>query len=165
MTDGFPSPKDSGPDSGNNSGSDAGNNANGVNPLAEASVNRPLGVVVGGSLTQGVEIRLDPEGHTVIEDIKAGTFITIQGDRYRFFGVVTDLELSSADPRVRHTPPDLSDPLIAQIVSGSVAYGTVSVLPNLTMPLVQGGSEAPVAAKTIPAHFSRAFAATDSPRR
>ena len=123
---------------------------------------RPLGLVVGGSLTQGVEIRLDSDGLTVIEDVKAGTFVTIQGDRYRFFGVVTDLALSSADPRVKHTPPDLTDPLLAQVVSGSIAYGTVSVFPNLIMPLAAGSAEPPVAAKTIPAHFSRAYAASDA---
>jgi hypothetical protein len=43
-----------------------------------------------------------------------------------------------------------------------MAYGTISVLPNLTLPLVMGdtGGE-PVAAKTIPAHFSRAYAASE----
>ncbi|HEU0022544.1 MAG TPA: ATP-binding protein, partial [Dehalococcoidia bacterium] len=78
-----------------------------------------------------------------------------------FFGVVTDIALGSSDPRLKHGPPEVEDPFIAQMVSGTVAYGTVSVLPNLTMPLVLGDTgEAPVAAKTIPAHFSRAYAAS-----
>ena len=56
----------------------------------------------------------------------------------------------------------MADPFISQVFSGTVAYGTISVLPNLTMPLVLGGEgEAPVAAKTIPAHFSRAYAASE----
>ena len=36
-----------------------------------------LGMVVAGSLADGVEVRLDPDTST--EDIKVGTFVTIQG--------------------------------------------------------------------------------------
>jgi DNA helicase HerA-like ATPase len=123
---------------------------------------KALGLVVGGSLAQGVEVRLDPEGQVSVEDIKVGSFVTIQGSRQRFFGVITDIALGSTDPRLKHTPPQVDDPFIAQVVSGTVAYGTVSVLPNLTMPLVLGdGQEGPVAAKTIPAHFSRTYAASE----
>ena len=44
---------------------------------------------------------------------------------------------------------------------GTVAYGTVSVLPNLIMPAVLGDAEAtPAVAKTIPPHFSRAHLAS-----
>ena len=118
-----------------------------------------LGLVVGGSLTQGVEIRLDAA--TSVEDIKVGTFVTIQGSKYRFFGVITDIGLGSTDPRLKQTPPDVEDPFIAQAVSGTIAYGTISVLPNLTMPVILGEGEGPVAAKAIPAHFSRAYAASE----
>ena len=130
-----------------------GNYPDGAGPAAA------LGMVVGGSLAQGVEIRLNPSGETLVEDVKVGTFVTIQGSRYRFFGVVTDLELTSSDPRLKHSPPDSGDPVMAQVISGTVAYGTVSVLPNLTMPLAAGGG-GPVAAKTIPAHFSPAWPAS-----
>jgi uncharacterized protein len=123
---------------------------------------KALGLVVGGSLTQGVEVRLDPQGQVSVEDIKVGSFVTIQGSKQRFFGVITDIALGSADPRLKHTPPQVDDPFIARVVSGTVAYGTVSVLPNLTMPLVLGDEqEGPVAAKTIPTHFSRAYAASE----
>ncbi len=133
----------------------SGNGASG--PLSEVV---PLGLIVGGSLNQGVEIRLNSSGETLIEDVKVGTFVTIQGKRHRFFGVVTDLELGSSDPRLKHNPPDFDDPALSQIVSGTVAYGTVSVLPNLTLPLAAGDSEGPVAAKTIPSHFSPAYPAS-----
>ena len=131
-----------------------GNYPDGTLPVAAA-----LGLVVGGSLAHGVEIRLNPSGETLVEDVKVGTFVTIQGSRYRFFGVVTDLELTSSDPRLKHSPPDSADPVMAQVISGTVAYGTVSVLPNLTMPLAAGGG-GPVAAKTIPSHFSPAWPAS-----
>ena len=43
----------------------------------------PLGLVVDGSLTQGVEIRLDAA--TSVEDIKVGTFVIIQGGQAPLF--------------------------------------------------------------------------------
>ena len=119
-----------------------------------------FGVVVGGSLTDGVEIRLHPSGETVIEDVKVGTFVTVRGQRYRFFGVVTDLALNSSDSRLRHAPPDADDPVLLEAISGTMAYGVVSVLPSLTLPLLAGSREAPVAAKTVPAHFSTAYPAS-----
>jgi uncharacterized protein len=133
-------------------------------PMAESGglEGKALGLVVGGSLTQGVEVRLDSGGQVSVEDIKVGAFVTIQGSRQRFFGVITEIALSSTDPRLKHTPPQVDNPFIAQVLSGTVAYGTLSVLPNLTMPLVSGDDqEGPVAAKTIPAHFSRTYAASE----
>ena len=138
-------------------------------PLPEE---QPLGLVVGGSLSQGVEVRLDTGGRTSVEDLKAGSFVTIRGVKHRFFGVVTDLTLNSTDPRLQHHPPSVDDPFTAEVVSGSVAYGTASVLPHLTMPLVLGApgktsapvtseAETPVAAKTIPSHFSPAYPASN----
>ena len=120
-----------------------------------------LGLVVEGSLTQGVEVRLD--AGTSIEDVKVGTFVTIQGTNHRFFGVATDVALSNSDSRLKHLPLELDDPFIAQVLLGTVAYGTVSVLPNLVMPLAAGVSDdGPKAAKTIPPQFSQAYTASDA---
>jgi DNA helicase HerA-like ATPase len=119
-----------------------------------------LGLVVDGSLTNGIDVRLDPG--TSIESVKVGTFVTIQGSGHQFFGVVTDVALGSTDPRLKHGSVDLGNPFISQALSGTVAYGTLSVLPNLVMPVVLGDAdEAPVAAKTIPPHFSRAYTASE----
>ena len=121
---------------------------------------KAIGTVVGGSLTDGVEIRLNPSGETLIEDVKVGTFVTIRGKRYRFFGVVTNLELNSSDSRLRHSPPNSDDPVVAEAISGTMAYGVVSVLPNLTIPLLAGSHDVPIAAKTVPSHFSPAYPAS-----
>ena len=137
----------------------------GTSPTPEESTGQALpqskylGMVVEGSLTGGVEIRLDPT--TSVEDIKVGTFITVQGQRMNFFGVVTNVTLGSADPRLKYTPPDVQDPFIAQVVAGTTAYGIISVLPTLTMPTVMGDSSGPMPAKTVPAHFSRARIASE----
>ena len=118
----------------------------------------PLGLVVEGSLGRGVTVRLDAGAS--VEDIKVGTFVTIQGSKNRFFGVVTEISLDSTDARLSHSPPQVDDTFIARVVEGTVAYGTISVLPTLTMPVALGDSQGPAAAKSIPAHFSRAYQAS-----
>ena len=117
-----------------------------------------LGLVVEGSLGRGVQVRLDAGAS--VEDVKVGTFVTIQGSKNRFFGVVTEISLGSTDTRLSHSPPQVDDPFIAQVVEGTVAYGTISVLPTLTMPAALGDSQGPAAAKSIPSHFSRAYQAS-----
>ncbi|HIM37261.1 MAG TPA: DUF87 domain-containing protein, partial [Dehalococcoidia bacterium] len=141
--------------------SDGSSAQNGTSGLENNDFQGFLGLVVEGSLTQGVEVRLDPG--TSVENIKVGTFVTIQGSQYRFFGVVTDIALGNSDQRLKHLPLDLGDPFISQALLGTVAYGTVSVLPNLVMPLVRGDDEeVPSAAKTIPPQFSLAYSASEA---
>ena len=118
----------------------------------------PLGMVIEGSVANGVEVKLDPG--VSVEQIKVGTFVTLQGANNRFFGVVTDVGLGSTDPRMKFTPILADDPFVIQALQGIVAFGTVSVLPQLTMPDVVGDEQEPAPAKSIPAHFSRAFTAS-----
>ena len=139
-----------------------GNGLNGPHLPAFNLAGLRLGQVVGGSLSQGVQVRLDAGGPVSVEDVKAGSFVTIRGERQRFFGVVTDIALGSSDSRLAHNPPDVDDPLVAQVISGAIAYGSVTILPHLTMPVTAGDpQDAPVAAKTIPGHFSPAHAASE----
>ena len=43
--------------------------------------NRRLGVVIAGSLTHGIEVKLD--GSTSVEDMSVGRYVTIQGKKSR----------------------------------------------------------------------------------
>ncbi|MCY3544546.1 MAG: ATP-binding protein [Chloroflexi bacterium] len=117
----------------------------------------PLGTVVAGSLSDGIQVRLD-DGVSV-EDMKVGTFISIQGQRHRFLGVLTEIELESTDDGIAAAPPDASSPLLSQVLSGTVAYNSLTVEPMLT---VSADAENPVKpAKTIPPHFSRVSQASE----
>ena len=120
-----------------------------------------LGMVVSGSLTEGMIVRLDADRS--IEEIKVGTFVNIQGQHMRFFGVVTDAALASMDPSMPAQPPDVSDPFIAQVVSGTAAYGTITVEPMLTIGGIDSiaGLDGPQPARTVPPHFSRVGTATE----
>src|SRR5687767_323568 len=54
---------------------------------------RRLGVVVGGSLTKGLDVKLDRE--TEIEDLAVGRYVVVRGKQKRFFCMVTDVVLDS----------------------------------------------------------------------
>ena len=119
-----------------------------------------LGMVVAGSLSDGMEVRLDAS--TSVEDIRVGRYVTVSGQRMRFFCVVTDVALGSTDPAMRTNPPDVSDPFIAQVVSGTAAYGTITVEPMLTLsndPL--DAMDGPQPSKTVPSHFAQVALASE----
>ena len=117
-------------------------------------------MVVSGSLTEGVEVRLDSGVST--EEVKVGAFVTLQGERMRFFGVVTDVSLASTDPGLKLAPPDVSDPFIARVVSGTMAYGAIAVEPSLTLSNDDFAAvDGPQPAKTVPPHFAEGSLASE----
>ena len=112
-----------------------------------------LGVVVSGSLESGVEVKLD--GTVSVEDMAVGRYVTIEGQKQRFFGMITDIGLGAIDPRFTLTPPDITDPFISEVLSGTSTYGTLHVLPMLTISGdVANLIEGPQPVKTVPTHFS-----------
>lgn len=125
---------------------------------------RRLGMVVGGSLSHGLDVRLDGGGGASVEDIAVGSFVTVQGRRRRYFGVVTDLALCAVDNSLRHFPPDAPDGFAAAVMAGTMAYGQMSVMPNMAAAEagVGAAANAPEAAKTIPEHFAPVFTASQA---
>ena len=112
-----------------------------------------LGIVVSGSLESGVEVKLD--GTVSVEDMAVGRYVTIEGQKQRFFGMITDIGLGAIDPRFTLTPPDVTDPFISEVLSGTSTYGTLHVLPMLTISGdVANLIEGPQPVKTVPTHFS-----------
>ena len=112
-----------------------------------------LGIVVSGSLNKGIEVKLDSSAS--VEDIAVGRYVTIEGTQRRFFGMITDVSLEVSDQKLALTPPDVSDPFVAEVLAGTSTYGTLHVLPMLTI----GGDvvslvEGPQPVKTVPSHFS-----------
>lgn len=112
-----------------------------------------LGVVIGGSLNDGVQVKLDD--NVVIEGVNVGAYVTIQGQTDRkFFGLVTDIQLDSTDAALTRLPPD--DDLRLDIYRGTVAYGVLRVKPML----VREGTSEVKPVKSVPAHFTAAYRAT-----
>jgi DNA helicase HerA-like ATPase len=114
---------------------------------------RKLGTVTTASLEKGVDVRLDAP--VSVEDMVVGRYVTIEGRQRRFFGMITDVSLRFTDDRLSVSPPDVADPFIAEVLTGTSTFGTIHVTPMLTI----GGDaasmlEGPQPVKTIPAHFS-----------
>jgi len=126
----------------------------------EGEQGQRLGIVVSGSLNKGVEVRLDSSAS--VEDMVVGRYVAIEGNRRRFFGMITDVSLGVTDQRLTLTPPDVSDPFIAEVLAGTATYGTLRVSPYLAI----GGDvtsliEGPQPVKTVPSHFSVVNLASD----
>lgn len=117
-------------------------------PPDEPIFNKRLGVVVGGSLTKGLDVKLDRE--TEIEDLAVGRYVVVRGKHKRFFCMITDVVLDSTNSAIRSDPPDLSDPFLREIYIGTAAFGTIHIVPMLS---IDEQEREPKPVKTIPGHF------------
>ena len=145
----------------------------------------PLGSVIHGSLTKGLEVRLHPD--ISVEDMRVGKFLVVQGVRSRFFCLLTDVALGTASDRIVANPPAIEDTFMRDVLAGSGTYGTIELSPMLmftptatdkdraTLPIeavkntslasfdAQSSSELELLpVKTIPAHFSQVYEATET---
>lgn len=123
-----------------------------------------LGAVVGGSLSAGLEVKLEPGDvdrgvppGAVIEELAVGKYVVVEGaSRRRFFSIITDIALDHTNPDLLKTPPDPEDDFARHILGAELAYGRLTVAPMLVM---EPGAETPKPVKTIPAHFSPVYEA------
>ena len=132
-------------------------------PKAKANAATYLGMIIQGSLSAGLEMRLDP-GQSV-EDLRVGRFVVVEGAGSRFFSMLTDVTLSASNPTILLDPPT-DDPFLMSVLSGVTTFGTVKVQPMLMLQKTADnnapgkGELSPV--KTIPSHFSPVYEAAAS---
>ncbi|MCU0512726.1 MAG: ATP-binding protein [Anaerolineae bacterium] len=125
-------------------------------PLALATpAAKRLGVVVGGSISRGLAVKLDPMVN--IEDLAVGRYVVVHGEQKRFFCMLNDISLNATNPAIQSEPPDISDPFLAEIYLGTVAYSVINVTPMLVIDEASGA----LPVKTIPGHFARVYTATE----
>jgi len=122
----------------------------------DSTPTRELGQVISGSLSHGLEVKLDVSAP--LEDIVVGRYITIEGERLKFFGMITDVALDNTNPQIEKTPPDVSDPFLREIYLGATVFGRIHVSPMLVL---DKETEEPRPVKTIPSHFSKVRVATE----
>ncbi len=129
----------------------------GMNSFLASDTDVQLGVVVGGSLSKGLIIKLD--AGVRIEDLAVGRYIVVHGENKRFFCMITDIILDNTNPDIQSAPPDISDPFLAAVYTGTAAYGKINAQPMLT---IDSSDEHPTPrpVKTIPGHFTRVMNAT-----
>ena len=115
------------------------------------------GVIVGGSLSDGLEVRLESESS--IEDVKVGRLVTIEGKSHRFFGQVSDVILESSDRNLSTHSEEMSEGIMSEVATGTAAYGKIKVQPKLSIE-TNNTRPSPQAAKTVTPHFSKGTAST-----
>lgn len=114
-----------------------------------------LGVIVGGSLSRGLDIKLDP--FTDIEELAVGRYVVVSGKSKRFFCMITDIGLDNTNTQIVSTPPDTTNQFLADVYTGSMAYATMHIAPMLT--INEDLSVGPV--RTVPLHFQEVRQATE----
>ncbi|MCL4880154.1 MAG: ATP-binding protein [Anaerolineae bacterium] len=115
---------------------------------------RRIGTVVGGSLSKGLEVKLDADQS--IEELAVGRYVVVHGQYKRFFCMLTDIMLDSTNPTIKSDPPDLDNPFMLAVYAGTTAYGKIHITPMLVID--ENENVRPV--KTIPAHFTSVEVAT-----
>ena len=127
----------------------------------------PLGYVVGGGLKSGLRVRLTVPADTVQE----GGFVVCETPRYRYYGLVTDLQLGATDPRFADEKSDRLPAAIRDALYGKTLYTTLEMYSTLLVDLgpdlmaperaewetrVASGEEnpGPKPVKTVPTHHA-----------
>ncbi|UNU23979.1 helicase HerA domain-containing protein [Microcoleus vaginatus] len=155
-------------------------------------MDRPLGSVIQGSLSKGLEVRLHAD--VSVEDMRVGKFLVVRGVRSHFFCMLTDVSLGTSSARILSNPPNPDDDFLLAVLAGSSTYGTIELAPMLMLtaerekqqaifdPTKNGGVrenklalgnlasfESQTGAdiellpvKTIPSHFSQVFDAKET---
>ncbi len=65
------------------------------------SNNVQLGVITGGGLKANLQARLNVPA----QEVQEGAFVVVESGGWLFYGLITDLQLWSTDPRFRHRRP------------------------------------------------------------
>ncbi|TYQ24713.1 helicase HerA domain-containing protein [Pseudanabaena sp. UWO310] len=90
---------------------------------------QPLGIVVQGSLSDGLEVRLN--GEISVEDMRVGKFLVVHGRHTHFFCILTNVTLGTASPRILMNPPDPENTFLTEILAGTGTFGTIALTPML----------------------------------
>ncbi len=94
-------------------------------------MDRPLGSVIQGSLSKGLEVRLHAD--VSVEDMRVGKFLVVRGVRSHFFCMLTDVSLGTSSDRILSNPPNPNDDFLIAVLAGSSTYGTIQLAPMLML--------------------------------
>jgi hypothetical protein len=125
-----------------------------------------IGYVVGGGLKENLRVRLTIPSQQVQE----GAFVVIDSHAWRFYGLVTDLQLGATDPRFADEQSEARLPAgIASLLHGQTLFTNLEVLPALMREIgpepgtveypawreAHPEDPPPLPVKTIPAHHAQ----------
>ena len=89
-----------------------------------------IGYVIGGGLRESLRVRLTVPS----QDVQEGAFVVIESADWQFYGLVTDLQLGSTDPRFADEQSgERFPPEIARLLHGQTLFTNLEVFPNLML--------------------------------
>ncbi len=95
---------------------------------ATDSSSEAIGYIVGGSLKDNLRVRLTVPP----QEVQEGSFVTIASQDWKFYGLVTDLQLGATDPRFADEQSETRLPLsVARLLHGQTLFTNLEVLPAL----------------------------------
>ncbi|MEL7646262.1 MAG: HAS-barrel domain-containing protein, partial [Anaerolineaceae bacterium] len=124
-----------------------------------------IGYVVGGGLEANLQVRLTVPP----QEVQEGSFVVIDSGGWRFYGLVTDLQLGSTNPRFADEQSEERLPRqLAELLHGQTLYTNLAVMPVLMLERgPEPGTEEyrlwkdqhpdealPITVKTVPSHHS-----------
>lgn len=115
----------------------------------------PLGHIIQGSLTDGFIMRIAPDAN--VESIKAGKFVAIVGNEYKFFSMITNVTLQVTHPDILLYPPSDKENLLHDFLKKKCMYATADIKPMIV--LNKFNQATPV--KTVPQHFATVLDASE----
>jgi DNA helicase HerA-like ATPase len=101
-------------------------------------------------------MRLDPG--CSLENIKTGKFVSVIGEQYVFFSLITDMELQVTNPDILLFPPGEDEKTLISVLKKRDIYAKVMLRPMLMLDAKK--HRMPV--KTIPTHFAAVYEASAS---
>jgi hypothetical protein len=126
--------------------------------MTEATQGRtPIGYIVGGTLKDGLQVRLQVPA----QDVQEGAFVVIESNDWIFHGLVTDLQLGSTDPRFADEQSGSRLPAeLANLLQGQTLFTNLQILPAL---MITGGEDpqGPLPVKTVPSHHAPVMLAAE----
>jgi uncharacterized protein len=134
-------------------------------PHKDGEQRSEIGYVVGGGLKENLRVRLTVPA----QEVQEGSFVIIDSADWRFYGLVTDLQLGATDPRFADEQSETRLPGgLSALLHGQTLYTNLEVIPALMLetgpdlgsPRYVDWRKAhpedphPIPIKTIPAHHA-----------
>ena len=89
-----------------------------------------IGYLVGGGLKENFRVRLTVSS----QEMQEGAFVVIDSGDYRYYGLVTDIQLGATDPRFADEQMEGRFPAhISKALHGQTLYTNLEVLPTLML--------------------------------
>ena len=120
-----------------------------------------LGQIISGSFTKGLLLKLSSDFN--IEDLRIGKFVIIEGEKTKYFSIITDIHLETNNQKLLNFIPSPKEDFIKEVLKGTSVYGIAHVTPYLMVDLSSQvkQDESVLKVKTIPPHFSSVYEANE----